>query len=79
MCRRVQSGSGGLNLARLVAVGLIRVRVGSLWREGTTGSCRFAWVHSGAHMGLRVHSGTRGFSLVVSGFIRVCVRSIGYS
>ena len=53
----------------------IRRRV--VWRD--EGSLGFAWVHSGALSGCRIHKGSRGFThacLGVVGFIRVRVGTL---
>ena len=67
---------------RLVVVGFIRVRVGSLARaKGSSGSFCLVWVHSCTPRCLRVDSDSRGFTkarLGVVGFIRVRVSSLGH-
>ena len=56
-----------------MVVGFIGVRVGSIGRaQGSSGLFGFAWVHSGTPMCLRVHSGSREFTLAhieIVGFI----------
>ena len=53
-----------------MVVVFIWVLVGSLGCAlGSLGSFRFAWVHSCAHMGRWVQSGSRGFTPVLLGLV----------
>ena len=62
-----------------------RVGIGIHW--GSLGlvqpdSLEFAWIHSGTHIGRRVHSNSYGITparLGVVGIIRVRVGSLGYA
>ena len=69
--------SGGFTQGLLAAVAFIRVCVVSFGRiMGSSGLFGFSRVHLGGPRGRRVRSGSRGFSLGVVGFIRVCLGSL---
>ena len=63
MCRLVLPGSRRFTRSHIGVVVFRQVLVGTLGRAFCSpGSLRFAWVHSSAHRGSRIHSVKKGFT-----------------